>query len=254
MRNHIRLLTIILFTILIAVISGCNNNQEETKDASPKENTIEVKENEEISEQDKKDTATPVESNTSEDSNEPSEESTQTSESNTTKQNTNTTKTNQDSTKPANNSSAKTSSEKKAVTSSPAAQTPKVEEKKEEKPVTPPVEKQPENLLSVSTVIKGPSNVGTIVGKTAVEVKEGATILDILLLVAKNKGITVDYSGKGSLAYVEGIHNIYEFDYGQKSGWTCRLNGVTLDRSADAIQVKNGDHIEWIYKEDYTEE
>ncbi|XJZ28832.1 DUF4430 domain-containing protein [Bacillota bacterium Lsc_1132] len=80
-----------------------------------------------------------------------------------------------------------------------------------------------------------------------VNIKDGDTILDVLL-TAVGKG-NVDYSGSGASAYVSGIMNIYEFDYGAKSGWTFKLNGVGIPKSAGVISVKNGDRIECIYVE-----
>jgi cytoskeletal protein RodZ len=131
---------------------------------------------------------------------------------------------------------------------------PKQEEKKEEQPVTPPAEQpKAEPLLNVSMSIQGPSDLGTILKTTTVQVKAGETIFSVLLSVANSKGIQVDYSGKGALAYVEGIQNVYEFDYGPRSGWTCLRNGSTIEKSSGAIQVQEGDHIEWVYTEDYTE-
>ncbi|MBM6619914.1 DUF4430 domain-containing protein [Bacillus suaedaesalsae] len=246
MRKHIKLLSIILFSLLIAVFNGCENNQMSTATDSSKEKSVEVKEKDEIKDTNEGNISEQADLSQTEQT--PSVQAKEGANS-TDQQAANTPK--GESPKSTITKPSKPNSESNTAPSSPAVQSPKVEEKKEEKPVTPPVEeKKPENLLTVSTVIKGPKDVGTIAGSTTVEVKEGATILDVLLLVAKNKGIMVGYTGNGPTAYVEGIHNIYEFDYGPKSGWTCQRNGVTLDRSADAIQVKNGDHIDWIYKED----
>jgi uncharacterized protein YxeA len=143
------------------------------------------------------------------------------------------------------------------TTSSPSTTTtaqPKQEVKKEEQPVTPPAEQpKAEPLLNVSMSIKGPSDLGMILKTTTVQVKSGETIFSVLLTVAKSKGIQVTYSGKGALAYVEGIQNVYEFDYGPRSGWTCLRNGSTIEKSSGVIQVQEGDHIEWVYTEDYTE-
>lgn len=126
-------------------------------------------------------------------------------------------------------------------------------EKKAAKPAAPPpAEKNEEQLLHIKVTIKGPSDMGTFLKSTGMDVKEGTTVLDALLKVAKDKGIQVDYSGKGALAYVEGINNVYEFDYGPKSGWTCRRNGATLGKSSGVTAVKDGDVIEWIYTEDYS--
>lgn len=80
-----------------------------------------------------------------------------------------------------------------------------------------------------------------------VKIKNGDTVLDVLL-AAEGKG-NVDYSGSGAAAYVSGIHNINEFDYGAKSGWVFKLNGVSLNQSIGSVAVKNGDKVECLYTE-----
>ncbi|RHW42576.1 DUF4430 domain-containing protein [Neobacillus notoginsengisoli] len=115
------------------------------------------------------------------------------------------------------------------------------------KPVSKPSPK-PESAATATISIKGPKDVGTILGATAVEVKEGDTVLNVLLR-ATGKKIHVEHRGSGATAYVEGIDNYYEFDYGAKSGWTCKKNGTTIDRSAGLVKVAKGDRIEWIYIE-----
>jgi hypothetical protein len=109
------------------------------------------------------------------------------------------------------------------------------------------------NQVPVQTVkitIIGPKDKGTILNGKTINIKTGDSVLDVLIAaVGKNN---IDYSGSGATAYVRGIDNIYEFDYGPKSGWTVSQNGTRLTRSAGAIQVKAGDNIEWKYLEDYT--
>lgn len=118
---------------------------------------------------------------------------------------------------------------------------------------TPPPAATTTKQVPVQTVritIIGPKDKGTIINGKTVNIKEGDTVLSVLIeAVGRNN---VDSSGSGATAYVAGIDNIYEFDYGPKSGWTCSQNGTRLSRSAGAIQVKAGDQIEWKYTEDYT--
>jgi len=119
----------------------------------------------------------------------------------------------------------------------------------------PPVKTiAPKPAETVTLSIKGPKDQGTILSAAKVDLKEGDTVLKVLLNGAGKKGIDVDYSGSGATAYVKGIDNVYEFDYGTKSGWTCQKNGVTLPKSAGTITVKAGDRIDWIYTEDYSEQ
>lgn len=111
---------------------------------------------------------------------------------------------------------------------------------------TPPIPKPAEN---VTFSIVGPKERGTIIGASKVSFKDGETILDVLLNETKKNNIVVDSRGSGATAYVEGIDNIYEFDYGAKSGWVFKLNGVSLTKSVGMIKVKDGDRIECYYTE-----
>ena len=102
---------------------------------------------------------------------------------------------------------------------------------------------------SVTISIKGPKDRGAILASTKVEFKEGQTVYDILLQTTKKHGIQIETRGSGATAYVEGIDNIYEFDYGVKSGWVFELNGVSLTKSIGTMIVKDGDTIECYYTE-----
>jgi hypothetical protein len=110
-----------------------------------------------------------------------------------------------------------------------------------------PETKVPAAAVTIS--IKGPKDRGAILAPTKVEFKEGQTVYDILLQTTKKHGIQIETRGSGATAYVEGIDNIYEFDYGVKSGWVFELNGVSLTKSIGTMIVKDGDTIECYYTE-----
>jgi hypothetical protein len=114
--------------------------------------------------------------------------------------------------------------------------------------------KQTETKPTVSIMIIGPKDVGVILPKTKVTLSEGDTVLDVLLKVAKKKNLLVEHSGSGAMAYLEGIDNIYEFDYGPKSGWEFKLNDAKISKSSGIVKVKKDDQIEWVYSEDFTED
>ncbi|MEH7253679.1 DUF4430 domain-containing protein [Neobacillus niacini] len=114
-------------------------------------------------------------------------------------------------------------------------------------PAVPAETKVPAATVTIS--IKGPKDRGTILAPTKVESKEGDTIYDILLQTTKKHGIQMETRGSGASAYVEGIDNIYEFDYGVKSGWVFELNGVSLTKSIGTMKVNDGDSIECYYTE-----
>jgi hypothetical protein len=120
--------------------------------------------------------------------------------------------------------------------------------------VTTETTKQTETKPTVSIIIIGPNDFGVILPKTNVTLSEGDTVLDVLLKAAKKKNLLVEHSGSGAMAYIEGIDNIYEFDYGAKSGWNFKLNGITISKSSGIVKVKKDDRIEWSYSEDFTED
>lgn len=116
-------------------------------------------------------------------------------------------------------------------------------------PTTKPASQNP--VQTVQLIIVGPKEQSNINKSLTVKIKNSDTVLDVLL-----RGIgqdNVDYSGSGATAYVKGIENVYELDYGPKSGWTVSQNGTKLVKSAGVIQVRAGDKIEWGYTKDYTE-
>jgi hypothetical protein len=113
-------------------------------------------------------------------------------------------------------------------------------------PSTPPPQ---ESADTVTFSIVGPKVHRSIIDASKVSFKDGETIFDILLQETNEHKIVVDSRGSGATAYIKGIDNYYEFDYGAKSGWVFKLNGVSLTKSIGTIKVKNGDQIECYYTE-----
>jgi hypothetical protein len=107
---------------------------------------------------------------------------------------------------------------------------------------------------NVFITIIGSKEIGVMLPKSKVIINNGDTVLDVLLKSAKDNHFDVEYSGSGAMAYIEGIDNLYEFDYGPKSGWNFKLNGTIVSKSSDMVKVKKDDHIEWVYSEDFTED
>jgi hypothetical protein len=149
-----------------------------------------------------------------------------------------------------------TKTESKTPTSGKEAKTKKDPEPKETQSTDSkkPVQTKTEPLSTVTITITGHKDIGIILPSTKVEIKDGDTVLDVLLQVAKKKKIVVEYSGAGALAYIEGIDHLYEFDYGPKSGWNFKINGTTISKSSGIVKVNKDDMIEWVYREDYLEE
>lgn len=93
-----------------------------------------------------------------------------------------------------------------------------------------------------------PSN-GVILPSTTVTFYEGESVFDVLQRVCKENGIHMEASWTPiyNSAYVEGIHNLYEFDCGNQSGWMYRVNGWYPNYGCSRYQLVQGDVVEWRY-------
>ena len=100
-----------------------------------------------------------------------------------------------------------------------------------------------------------PSN-GVILAKTTVTFYEGESVFDVLQRLCKEKGIHMESSWTPiyNSAYIEGIHNLYEFDCGELSGWMYRVNGWYPNYGCSRYQLKQGDVVEWRYTCDLGED
>lgn len=103
---------------------------------------------------------------------------------------------------------------------------------------------------TVTISIVGPKDAGTILESTKVEIEDGFTVFDVLKKVTKDKKIQMEFTGRKSNAYVQGINNIYEFDNGPESGWIYRVNGNIPQVSCGGYSIKENDNIEWLYTTD----
>lgn len=90
---------------------------------------------------------------------------------------------------------------------------------------------------------------GVILSKTTVTFYEGESIFDVLQRLCKEKGIHLESSWTPiyNSAYIEGIHNLYEFDCGALSGWMYKVNGWYPNYGCSRYQLKDGDVVEWRY-------
>lgn len=93
-----------------------------------------------------------------------------------------------------------------------------------------------------------PTN-GYILSAKTLEFSEGETVFDVLVRACKNAGIQLEYSYSpvyGSY-YIEGIHNLYEFDCGKSSGWKYKVNGTFPNYGCSSYELSSGDKIVWTY-------
>lgn len=90
---------------------------------------------------------------------------------------------------------------------------------------------------------------GWILKKTKVTFEEGECVFDVLKRVCRSKGIQMEFSMSPiyDSAYVEGIHQLYEFDCGSTSGWMYKVNGWFPNYGCSQYKVSEGDVIEWVY-------
>jgi len=101
----------------------------------------------------------------------------------------------------------------------------------------------------------------TIVGKSDAEyipddgiilndsflIEENETAFDILVEAAKKHSIQLDYSGTTGTIYISGINYIYEFDFGDLSGWMYLVNSEKPSVGCDGYVLSDGDNIEFLY-------
>ena len=84
---------------------------------------------------------------------------------------------------------------------------------------------------------------GVILEETEYEFEAGETVYDILVEACRENNIQTEFSG----SYVSGINYIYEFDYGELSGWMYFINDEEASVGCDSYVLSDGDRIEWIY-------
>lgn len=90
---------------------------------------------------------------------------------------------------------------------------------------------------------------GWILKPITVEYQQGETVFDVLKRVCQDRKIHMESSWTPmyNSAYIEGIHNLYEFDCGSLSGWMYCVNGVFNNYGCSKAVIQNGDIIEWVY-------
>ncbi len=90
---------------------------------------------------------------------------------------------------------------------------------------------------------------GIIFAEKTVLFYEGESVFNLLLREMKQNKIHMEYTNTPiyNSAYIEGIGNIYEFDCGELSGWTYKVNGQFPNHGCSRYQLKAGDKVEWVY-------
>lgn len=90
---------------------------------------------------------------------------------------------------------------------------------------------------------------GWILAATEVSFAPGESVFDVLLRACRAAGVHLEDSSTPlyQSAYIEGIGNLYEFDAGELSGWTYRVNGVFPGYGCSRYVLEDGDTVEFLY-------
>ena len=88
---------------------------------------------------------------------------------------------------------------------------------------------------------------GVILSEITVVFHEGESVFDVLQRVCTENKIHMEASWTPmyNSAYIEGIHNLYEFDCGALSGWMYKVNGWYPNYGCSRYQLQDGDVVEW---------
>lgn len=110
---------------------------------------------------------------------------------------------------------------------------------------------KPENKKVAISNGKGdmiPSD-GVIYKTKRVKFYKNESVFDVLLRETKANKIHMEYvmTPAYNSNYIEGIHNLYEFDGGELSGWMYSVNGWFPNYGCSRYKLKDGDSIKWVY-------
>lgn len=90
-------------------------------------------------------------------------------------------------------------------------------------------------------------NDGVILDVTEFEIEDGDTVYDILVEAARKYNIQLENDGNAKSAYISGINYLYEYDFGDLSGWVYHVNGLPSSVGCGEYRLSDGDKIEWHY-------
>lgn len=90
---------------------------------------------------------------------------------------------------------------------------------------------------------------GWILPPTVVTFYEGESVFNVLQRVCKQQKIHMEFSNTPmyNSAYIEGIHNLYEFDCGELSGWMYKVNEWFPNYGCSRYALRDGDVVCWVY-------
>ena len=90
---------------------------------------------------------------------------------------------------------------------------------------------------------------GWILPPTEAVFYEGESVFNVLQRTCRQQKIHMEFSNTPlyNSAFIEGIHNLYEFDVGELSGWMYSVNGWFPNYGCSRYALKDGDVVEWVY-------
>ncbi|MBQ3940673.1 MAG: DUF4430 domain-containing protein, partial [Oscillospiraceae bacterium] len=92
---------------------------------------------------------------------------------------------------------------------------------------------------------------GILLPETAFEIDENENALTLLYDAVRAYSMQIEVDGVSGdvveTAYVRGIASLYEFDFGDLSGWTYLVNGERPSVGCGAYTLHDGDQVVWAY-------
>ena len=88
---------------------------------------------------------------------------------------------------------------------------------------------------------------GALILEAWAEYQADISAADLTEQICRAKKIPFVTSGMGSLRYIKGIDNLFEFDERPESGWVYTVGGELMGISSGVYIIKPGDDIVWHY-------
>ena len=90
---------------------------------------------------------------------------------------------------------------------------------------------------------------GVILATVEARAYDGESVFNVLQRELRRAGVHLEFVNTPiyNSAYIEGIHNLYEFDAGELSGWVYSVNDVYPSVGCSRYMVNPGDAIVWRY-------
>ncbi len=89
---------------------------------------------------------------------------------------------------------------------------------------------------------------GVILSTAQYDVSDDCTVYELTLDALKLAQVQFDYTGgTAESVYVKGIANIYEYEYGELSGWMYCVNGEYPQVACSEYTLSDGDTVVWRY-------